>query len=526
MYSKEELVRLAVTDLTPDLIEQFERGALPLSPDNELIIDVGGIEPLALAALSSPFTALMIALRNNTTITTLELRNNATITTLELRNNATITTLDLPRLPYSYVDSVCGFLHHNTTLQHLNLAGSWLGNTAVVGLCDAIRGNPRTALTTLNLSGNLITPIGAGGIARMLRENNSLVSLDLQNNFSLYSEGVGELADALKSNNHLASLNIGCCHIEGSCFESVTNPLAKIDIGGDTVPDGLNSLISLLKERQTPLKLEGIAPRGSRWTQSQRSELRALLDKQSVGVTSAATLTASPSTSGVPSSQPSRLLPGGFDFKEEKTKSDNYGRQLIRDYVGIMNRLERCMVLVCGGQESIAFITAILRLLNEYIVLHFEASGIEKTIMDEMKQAVVDKIELHELALRKDSKEQKNAAPVLQKVDALRRELASRKYLDNKAFNKILNKYETSSNWHKLFCGLFSSDRSGTATALRSLSKNEKISMEDVQNAIKTDKYSGRRLKLFSGEIKETNGTNTDNVIKEFKEEFDKLLKR
>jgi hypothetical protein len=95
---------------------------------------------------------------------------------------------------------------------------------------------------------------------------------------------------------------------------------------------------------------------------------------------------------------------------------------------------------------------------------------------------------------------------------------SAEKHLTKAEFKSILDRYETSSCWHKLFCGLFSNDRSGTIRALRNLSTQETVSGEDIKNAIRSDQYNERRLKLFADKQQEKNGTSTDIVITQLRD--------
>ena len=85
-----------------------------------------------------------------------------------------------------------------------------IGDEVAVALADALKEN--NSLTSINLERNHIGDEGAVALADVLKENSSLASLDL----SLHNIGdkvAKALADALKANSSLASINLDSNHI-------------------------------------------------------------------------------------------------------------------------------------------------------------------------------------------------------------------------------------------------------------------------------------------------------------------------
>ena len=93
-------------------------------------------------------------------------------------------------------------------LAALLLAGSALGDDGVGALCDGLLGASRSALTSLDLSGNAMTPAAAHKLARVLSaESRPLARLDLSGN-ALGADGAAALATALASNRTLLALSL------------------------------------------------------------------------------------------------------------------------------------------------------------------------------------------------------------------------------------------------------------------------------------------------------------------------------
>ena len=75
----------------------------------------------------------------------------------------------------------------------------------VARLCELLEMN--FSLTSINLSGNMITDIGAASLANTLKINSTLTALDLYGN-RIGFEGVERLSNALSWNQTLTYLNL------------------------------------------------------------------------------------------------------------------------------------------------------------------------------------------------------------------------------------------------------------------------------------------------------------------------------
>eukprot|EP00300_Choanocystis_sp_HF-7_P025979 c2840_g1_i1.p1 GENE.c2840_g1_i1~~c2840_g1_i1.p1 ORF type:complete len:314 (+),score=88.28 c2840_g1_i1:81-1022(+) len=96
-------------------------------------------------------------------------------------------------------------LHHNTSLENLNLDVGNVGDEGVRALASALRTN--TSLKTLSLASNHIGNSGAEALANVLRTNASLGWLSLSGN-NIGDEGARVLADALRTNASLKDLDL------------------------------------------------------------------------------------------------------------------------------------------------------------------------------------------------------------------------------------------------------------------------------------------------------------------------------
>ena len=94
-------------------------------------------------------------------------------------------------------------------------------------------------LKTLNLEYTCIDKYGARLIANALKQNTTLLKLDLRKNFKFGDEGAKEFADALVQNTTLTELCVGNNNI---CYEGAT------------------ALAEALKTNTTLLKLDIVQP--------------------------------------------------------------------------------------------------------------------------------------------------------------------------------------------------------------------------------------------------------------------------
>ncbi|KAH3731903.1 Protein NLRC3 [Pelomyxa schiedti] len=113
--------------------------------------------------------------------------------------------------------SIARALKSNKSLVSLNISCNTIGSEGAISIVRALESNK--SLVSLNISHNTIGSEGATNIARALESNKSLVSLDISGN-TIGSEGATSIARALESNKSLVSLDISCNKI-GS--EGATN---------------------------------------------------------------------------------------------------------------------------------------------------------------------------------------------------------------------------------------------------------------------------------------------------------------
>ena len=104
-----------------------------------------------------------------------------------------------------YFVSFCEALTVNTTLTHLNLGKSTIGDSGFGSFCDAIKVN--IALSKLDLSDNKIGDCGAGFLSDAIKVNTSLTNLNLRKT-KIGASGAGSLSDAIKVNTVLTNLDL------------------------------------------------------------------------------------------------------------------------------------------------------------------------------------------------------------------------------------------------------------------------------------------------------------------------------
>ena len=107
-------------------------------------------------------------------------------------------------------------LQQNTSLKQISDIG-------VSYIAEGLQINISLRRLDLLLSG--ITFVGAKYLSNMLMVNNSLTSLDISLNPAIGDKGVAHLAESLKKNRTLETLDIGSCNITDTGAASLTNAL-------------------------------------------------------------------------------------------------------------------------------------------------------------------------------------------------------------------------------------------------------------------------------------------------------------
>ena len=155
--------------------------------------------------------AVAQALHHNSTIQELDLSNNsisddgAVALAQTLHHNSTIQELDLYNNSISDDGAVAlaQALHHNSTMQELDLYNNSISDDGAVALAQTLHHN--STMQKLDLSDNSISDDGAVALAQALHHNSTLDMLDLSNN-SISDAGAVALAQALHHNSTLDML--------------------------------------------------------------------------------------------------------------------------------------------------------------------------------------------------------------------------------------------------------------------------------------------------------------------------------
>ena len=120
----------------------------------------------------------------------------------------------------------------------LDLGYSWLGDEGARALAEALKTNK--ALTSLNIHSNSIKADGARALAQALKTNKALTSLILRNNL-IGADGARALAEVLKSDSALTSLDLEVNSIGNEGARALAEALksngalASLDLGGNSI---------------------------------------------------------------------------------------------------------------------------------------------------------------------------------------------------------------------------------------------------------------------------------------------------
>ena len=142
-------------------------------------------------------------------------------------------------------------LKNNTALATLDLSNNNIGDSGAVAIGNALTVN--TALATLDLSNNNIGDAGAAALGEALKDNNALAMLNLYYN-DIGDAGATAIGEALKVNAALATLDIeynrimdtGAAAI-GAALEA-NSVLTTLDLGGNKIGDsGATAIAGALK---------------------------------------------------------------------------------------------------------------------------------------------------------------------------------------------------------------------------------------------------------------------------------------
>lgn len=154
-------------------------------------------------------------------------------------------------------------LRQNSTLVELDLEGTNIGSDGIRHIADALKSN--TALTHLSLGGNSIEDSGAEEIAMALNVNKTIAHLDLESN-SIGASGARAIAEAVKRSTTLQELlleankigPVGASHIAVAMKHSST--LKRIHMGWNGIGSSVMMTITdalLHNEALTALDVGG-----------------------------------------------------------------------------------------------------------------------------------------------------------------------------------------------------------------------------------------------------------------------------
>ena len=146
-------------------------------------------------------------------------------------------------------------LKENTTLQELDVSINSIGEGGATALAVMLKEN-RT-LQHLDVSSNSIGERGATALAEMLKENTTLQQLTVGNN-SIGEGGATALAEMLKENRTLQQLNVSDNSIGGGGATALAEmlkenrTLQQLNVNGNSIGDGgATALAEMLKENRT-----------------------------------------------------------------------------------------------------------------------------------------------------------------------------------------------------------------------------------------------------------------------------------
>ena len=137
-------------------------------------------------------------------------------------SNLDITALSLDSGVPRDLEYFCKALSANTSLTHLKLNVSFIEDSGVASLSDAIKVN--TTLTNLDLSANNIGDSRAASLSDAIKVNTTLTNLNLSWN-GIGDSGAASLSDAIKVNTTLTNLNLICNGIGDSGAASLSDAI-------------------------------------------------------------------------------------------------------------------------------------------------------------------------------------------------------------------------------------------------------------------------------------------------------------
>ena len=120
------------------------------------------------------------------------------------------------------------------TLQELRIWGAEIGDDGASSIAELLRlGGAEIQLQYLELTHNEITAVGAFALGRSLScmMNLSLITLNLDYNMTLGSEGVAALSQGLRTNSTLKKLSLRYCKLDSDAGAPLGEVMAFIRCG-------------------------------------------------------------------------------------------------------------------------------------------------------------------------------------------------------------------------------------------------------------------------------------------------------
>jgi Ran GTPase-activating protein (RanGAP) involved in mRNA processing and transport len=132
-------------------------------------------------------------------------------------------------------------------------------NAGAAALAHALSRNPRSRMTSLNLSDNAIGPAGATALADAMRLNSTIMALDIGRN-EIGAIGARSIASALRTNTTLTDLDLRFNTIENRGAENIASALRTNEslrtlrlTGNGIGPRGVKALAGALGEKNATL---------------------------------------------------------------------------------------------------------------------------------------------------------------------------------------------------------------------------------------------------------------------------------
>ena len=149
-----------------------------------------------------------------------------------LEKNTTLKIIELDMIGFGYKNiqgsydvskAIADALKKNTTLTEINLNDNYIEDEGVKAIAEMLKDNKTLRILTLGI--NKFGAEGAKAIASALAVNTALITLDLNQNFTLGNEGIKAIAEALKKNRTLKKFNLRSTGFDNEGAKSLVEAL-------------------------------------------------------------------------------------------------------------------------------------------------------------------------------------------------------------------------------------------------------------------------------------------------------------